>query len=741
MLSFLTTGIYTLYQYEEFRNCIFTTENSFCNSAYDNLTKSYGKDTKLEILFLVNLVVLMCAKYGFFAYVVAKFKRHDENFTTPSDFTLCVYIPKTVKVQTEDDIDKEIEFQINKFKRPSDPAIKCVKRSLIFDTKEHVSLIKQKLLLNRNIKIAELTDSKDTEKLKREKSKVDAKLKAIKTKYQNNPFCTFSRWCLVTFNTQKEAQSVHKRNTTGSNFLVKAYNFQRAPEPIDVYWENWGLSFWQRLKRRLVSVLTSLVIIAVNFGLVLGAKYAQNQASKHLGSTATFFINQAISIFVIVSNFFITSALVWLSEYESHRTIGDFYHAIVWKNAYSKFVNSALVVLIANKLAKEADDWALFQFNGLLGSMFIVMLNHIVVDTLLLIFSPGFFIRLAKLFSAKSAVNGNQKKYFQIWANESYEPLKMETYSYYNFCLSSVCTAFFYQSILPYGLLLTLVEMTVKYWTLKYLLVNRFKKPTEHQLNFSLNMTELIEFLNFLVALGFVTFTAIFGGSEAVKRPIRIIIIIVAGLDWVLGISFIQVLFKNSAEWAQLKPNDKQQLKDVQELFDYDYDLLNPLTVLSSLRKKMPKVEGAVPEETVVQLPTDKVEDIVGGDEFERCLEAYAVKMNNQGRGPKLFEGEPNEQLKLLEMFASKDSPDEEDKRKLFEALVLNPYQIIDCNHQVQTKDNYLRKTDGAVDVVEGEPLPNRHSNVYYGAILESLAKTNSKEAANNTQDEIDSKK
>lgn len=732
------------------RECVLTTDDPFCNGAYQRLSDSYGTDLKLEILFLVNLALLVAAKYAFFFYVVAKFKRHDEAFVTPSDFTLCVYVPRTATLRSEEDVDKEVDFQVNKFKRPDDPAIKSVRRSLIFDTKEHVSLIKQKLLLGRNIKIAELTESKSLERLRREKAAVDGQLQAIKAGYQKDPFCTFTRWCLVTFNTQREAQLVHQRNTVRGNFLVKAYNFQRAPEPIDVYWENWGLSFWQRLRRRLVSALTSLVIIAVNFGLVLGAKYAQNQASKHLGAAATFFINQAISVFVIVSNFLISAALVWLSEYESHRTVGDFYNAIVWKNAYSQFVNSALVVLVANKVAREAEDWALFQFNGLLGSMFIVMLNHVVVDTLLLVFSPAFLVRLARLFAAKHASRDSRRKYFQIWANEVYEPLTMETYSYYNFCLSSVCTALFYQSILPYGLLLTLVEMTVKYWALKYLLVNRFKRPLEHQLNFSLNMVELVEFVNFLLALGFTVFTAIFGGAEALRRPLRVVLIVVAGLDWLFGISFFEVVFGSRAEWATLKPaDDRQQLKDVQELFDYDYGLLNPLTVLASLRKKMPRVQGAVPEETADGASAPKAEELIAGDEFERCLEAYAVKMNNQGKGPKVFEGETKEQLQLLERFAAKEAPEEEEKRKALEALVLNPYQIIDCNHEAQKHEIYLKKAESAdgrgdaiqAETVEPPALPNRRSNVHYAAIFEALAKSTSKELQNATQDRIEPEK
>lgn len=656
------------------------------------------------MLFLVNVIVLCVAKYIFFYYVVRKFKAHNDAFSTAADYTLCIHIPRVVQLQTEADIDSEIDYQINKFKRDEDKRIKFLKKSLIFDTKEHVQLIQEKLAVGRLLRIAHLKKDKKIDKLESQRAEIVERIKGIRAEYRRNPFSNFTRWCFVTFSTQEDTQTVYRRNGTRFRWIHKSPNFQRAPEPPDVFWENWGLNYGQRLKRRLVSLAVTLTIICLDFGLILGAKYAQVRADKLESKVATFFINQTISIMVTICNFIISAAIIRLAEYESHRTIGDFYTAIVWKSTYSAFINTALVVLIANRVAKEDPTWGLFEFNGLMGSMFIMMLNHIVTDVVLLIFAPGLFVRLAKLYFVRKAAKAQDPNYFQIWANESYEPLRMETYSYYMFVLKAVCLAFFYQAILPYGLLLAMVELTLKYWVLKYLLVSRFRKPIEHQLNFSMDMIELFEFVIFVLALGFVVFSIIFVGWDVMKRPLTLLVLIVAFVEWVAGLSLIDLVIGKGADWAD-NPQDSPPYENIEHAICYDYDLMNPLTVVDKLRGKLGRKGGmdigslgSVEQQDgnkdpAIPVPGTNYNELLGGDDFEQCLEAYAANQQNQRGGFRVFQQDLRAQEKLLAAFAGERQVSQGNLPGFPDGL--NPYQLIENN--AEAFRNWANEKEGLV--------------------------------------------
>ena len=49
----------------------------------------------------------------------------------------------------------------------------------------------------------------------------------------------------------------------------------RAPEPLDVFWENLGLSWWAVTRKRLATVFASLFLIGCCFGMIMGISYMQ----------------------------------------------------------------------------------------------------------------------------------------------------------------------------------------------------------------------------------------------------------------------------------------------------------------------------------------------------------------------------------------------------------------------------------------------------------------------------------
>jgi hypothetical protein len=53
------------------------------------------------------------------------------------------------------------------------------------------------------------------------------------------------------------------------------YRWDRAPEPTDVYWENLGVGWGNRVVRSFLSNLATFLLVLVCFGAVAFLKYAQ----------------------------------------------------------------------------------------------------------------------------------------------------------------------------------------------------------------------------------------------------------------------------------------------------------------------------------------------------------------------------------------------------------------------------------------------------------------------------------
>ena len=58
---------------------------------------------------------------------------------------------------------------------------------------------------------------------------------------------------------------------------------KRAPEPTDILWENLGYTSLERLKKRLVSNLVMVILIAIGFSIVMLINWAQDRVKNGIG--------------------------------------------------------------------------------------------------------------------------------------------------------------------------------------------------------------------------------------------------------------------------------------------------------------------------------------------------------------------------------------------------------------------------------------------------------------------------
>lgn len=127
-----------------------------------------------------------------------------------------------------------------------------------------------------------------------------------------------------------------------SNFLKclgvkfnKTYNgkiltLDRAPEPMDVFWENLGNDKWVIFKKRLLTLFASFVLIACSFGIILGINSAQEDLKNSSGAGITL-LSLLCSFIVIVINGFLGIFVRRLAGYEKHETYTYYYISVANK--------------------------------------------------------------------------------------------------------------------------------------------------------------------------------------------------------------------------------------------------------------------------------------------------------------------------------------------------------------------------------------------------------------------------
>ena len=92
-----------------------------------------------------------------------------------------------------------------------------------------------------------------------------------------------------------------------SDLGQKRIELSRAPEPSDVLWENLTFTLRTKFWTRIVTRLTTLLAIALGFGVIFLIYWGQNRSIERFGSTSS--IVQLVSISASVAILIVNSIL------------------------------------------------------------------------------------------------------------------------------------------------------------------------------------------------------------------------------------------------------------------------------------------------------------------------------------------------------------------------------------------------------------------------------------------------
>ena len=104
-------------------------------------------------------------------------------------------------------------------------------------------------------------------------------------------------------------------------------------------------------------------------------------------------LSVVISVVVILLNYFLKIQLLKFTEWERRPTYTYYEISITWKIAFAQFINTAIVILVANNIS---DDIPLYQANGVANAIQVIMIYAIFSTCLYTAFDPFHFFRKFK---------------------------------------------------------------------------------------------------------------------------------------------------------------------------------------------------------------------------------------------------------------------------------------------------------------------------------------------------------
>jgi hypothetical protein len=171
------------------------------------------------------------------------------------------------------------------------------------------------------------------------------------------------------------------------------FNFERAPEPSDVYWENLSTTAFWRLVRVGLTYLVTAIIIGICFGILWGINIGKTEVEKRkdIPAGTVKFLSFLCSFVIIATNQSLRLFVRKLSIKENHETYTAYNLSVAFKLGIVRFINTAIVPTVINSAPNR---W--FPDGGLVSDYFSIMVAVSVTDPLLYILDFSFIVQKLK---------------------------------------------------------------------------------------------------------------------------------------------------------------------------------------------------------------------------------------------------------------------------------------------------------------------------------------------------------
>jgi len=239
----------------------------------------------------------------------------------------------------------------------------------------------------------------------------------------------------------------------------------RAPEPSEIYWENFGITAWQRSKKWLKNSIIILILVGLGTGIIVGLEFGKKEATD---ATAKTIIGTLVAILVCAINEVLRIACVSFTDSESQPTQAERTDSLIQKLAVAYVVVTCgvpLLITLPSGLTTGQDWWTA---EGISYAGFMLVFTNCGI--------PSFTLWLgidrwaARFLGARSAITQKQ-------LDDAYAPAAFDVAAEYGNMIKTFALGLFFAPFVPLTIPITVLALLCQYWVLKSLLCTTFKNP------------------------------------------------------------------------------------------------------------------------------------------------------------------------------------------------------------------------------------------------------------------------
>ena len=608
-----------LAKYKTVRDCFF----GVCASDSRFFARNYFEDVWVKALFAVNVGALIVFKYLYLKDIKRFDLRRNNERITPGSYTVLV-----------GNIDGFAEGQkLARFFEQMVPGVLVRKVNFVYNISEIYQIVRAWMKVEKKLTLLEIKEQAGTARhasliAKRRKLKEDYYALKHEIKAEDSFDRRFTGFAFVTFDMQKHRSAALSKlcyRILSLQYHKTKYSIYPANEPEDVIWQNFGLTFKQRTARRFVSAAVSTLIIMLSFGIVCAIKYGQHAFSHNSRSQLFYlFIAFVITEIIILVNLILRTVLRRLTFWESMTTVTAYNSVLALKIAVVYFCNIALVLLVANVIVLRADLWGP---QGVVGNIFIFQAIAVVSNSTYEALNPLYLWKKAlRWYYLRRITRANSdNKVIQLELNKAYEGVNFDIAERYYLTFKTISVVFFFQLVMPYILLFGIAELTLIYWTQKYVLFRRAVRPKDIDFNFSLQMTRIFDLMIVILTLGYFVFEVIIVRRTSIYA---IVLCAVAAGSAIAGEGISRLAFFNKKHEGTYIP-----FTEASKSFAADYDRLNPVTQKEAVAEWLSTI-GAPVNSLKSLKELNELDEMNFDDRIFNTISRYVFQNKNYGSLP-----------------------------------------------------------------------------------------------------------
>ena len=262
---------------------------------------------------------------------------------------------------------------------------------------------------------------------------------------------------------------------------ASSIHIAEAPEPEDIFYENFVYSSKQRLIRTILVFLISLLIIIASFAAVVGLTCLQNYLDysvKIENFILKYCLSLIITIIISAINELFKIILEFLTNLEKQISITNFYLSLSIKITIFTFLNSAIVPLLSKHIVLQNKKY-IEKNNLLLSDIIILFFYNSFITPILWVFDVKYFYKKIKIYFITKHKESQDEHHFmtQKELNKLFELSNMDVAYKYSYLTKTISLSLFYMPIFPMGIIISFFGFIFGYILELHFFSNNYKKP------------------------------------------------------------------------------------------------------------------------------------------------------------------------------------------------------------------------------------------------------------------------